>query len=95
MAGSQWHTGSKCLHDSVNVFSFNTVDDVIAAPRNEVAALHNLNFRLERLSMLLLVIHRLSYKVLEFLHQIVKPLRYIASVDPWECVSVWFSVGIG
>ena len=82
MLGSRRHTWPKSLHNGVNVLRLDAVDDVVAAPRDEMATLHNLNFGLERLSMLLLVIHRLSYTVLEFFHQSVKSLRDIASVDP-------------
>ena len=60
-----------------------------------VAALHDFNFGLERLSMLLLVVHRLSYELLELFHQRIKSLWYIASVDSLQAsdsTSLWASV---
>jgi hypothetical protein len=52
---SRKHTRPKCPHDGVNVLRFDAVDDVVAAAGDKVAGSHNLNFGLERLSMLLLV----------------------------------------
>lgn len=60
-----------------------------------MAALHDFNFGLERLSMLLLVVHRLSYELLELFHQRIKSLWYIASVDSLQAsdsTSLWASV---
>jgi hypothetical protein len=51
------HTWPKCFHNGIDVLRLNAVDDVVAAPGDEVAALHDLNFGLERLSMLLLVVY--------------------------------------
>lgn len=48
------HTWAECLHDGVDVLRLDAVDDVVAAPGDKVTALHDLNFGLERLSMLLL-----------------------------------------
>lgn len=39
-------TWSESLHDSVNVFSFDAVDDVVAASGDKMTASHNFNFRL-------------------------------------------------
>jgi hypothetical protein len=44
------HTGTKGLHDGVDVLCLDTVDDVVAAPRDKVAASHNLHSGLGILS---------------------------------------------
>jgi hypothetical protein len=40
------HTRSKGLHDGINVFGLDTVDDKVATPGHEVAVRHNLNIGL-------------------------------------------------
>ena len=90
------HTRPKSLYNGINVLRLDTIDDVIAAPGDKVAASHYFNFWLE-LSQHASIggVHRLSYTVLEFFSQCIKLLRDIAGVNPSWHVSRNSSVGIG
>lgn len=90
------HTRAKSLHNGIDVLRLDTINDVIAAPGNKVAASHDFNFWLE-LSQHASIgdVHRLSYTILKFFSQYVKLLRDIAGVDPSWHVSRNSSVGIG
>jgi len=58
------HTRSEKFHDSVDVFSLNTIDNVIAHTGHQVTVSLDFNFRLEKLSSDLLVV----LYILETLH---------------------------
>jgi hypothetical protein len=83
------HTWPKGFHNGVNVLRLDTVDDKIAAARDEVAVLHDLNVWLTRSQYVLFIgygIYGLSYKVPEVLHQAIVFLRKIAGIDS-ECAA--------
>lgn len=70
-AGASAHTRTKGLHDRIDILGLNAVNDVVAAPRHEMAVLHDFHSGLAQSQ--LEFIHRvyikvLSYKVLELFY---------------------------
>ena len=94
--GRRNHTWPKRLHNGINILRLDTIDDVIAAPRDKMAASHNFNFWLELSQHASIIdVHRLSYTVLKLFDQCVELLGDIAGVNPSWHVSRSSSVGIG
>ena len=54
--GIMMHTGTEELHDSVNVFRLNTVDNIIADSGHKMTGFQNFHIRLDKLSTVLLII---------------------------------------